>query len=187
MFMSQSGVAQPRRSPKRGSLLVWSMLITLAYEVALVLVPALRGYRLPIPYAVPIFGAPFVFVALGVGYLCRERHRVRQDFGSAALGASLWLAALLAAAHILAQPDYPISPGVDAGIAPYFFFLSYLSALAGIGLATQYGGRPLPLSDPARGQIGIGVVVLRPRIGIVVGAGRPLLPHPVIRAGRLTP
>src|SRR5438093_282626 len=42
------------------------MLITLAYEVALVLVPALRGYRLPIPYAVPIFDTPFVFVAIVV-------------------------------------------------------------------------------------------------------------------------
>ena len=187
MFTPQSGVAQSRRSPKRGSLLVWSMLITLAYEVALVLVPALRGYRLPIPYAVPIFDTPFVFVAIGVGYLCLERHRVRQDFGSAALGASLWLAALLAAAHILAQPDYPISPGVDAGIAPYFFFLSYLSALAGIGLATQYGGRPLPLSDRARVQIGIGVFVLSLVIVIVVVAVRPILPSLVMRPGRLTP
>jgi hypothetical protein len=81
-------------------------------------VPTLRDYRLRIPYAVRIFDMPFVFVGAGVGYLCLERHRVRQDFGSAALGASLWLASLLAAAHILTQPDYPISPSVDAGIAP---------------------------------------------------------------------
>jgi len=167
--------------------LLWLTLIALAYEAALVLVPALRDYRLPIPYAVPIFDMPFVFVGIGVGYLCLERHRVRQDFGSAALGASLWLAALLAAAHILAQPDYPISPGVDAGIAPYFFFLSYLSALAGIALATYWGGRPLPMSDRARVHTGIGVFVLGLVIVMIVIAIKPLLPSMVMRPGRLTP
>ena len=168
-------------------MLLWLTLIAFAYEAALVLVPALRDYRLPIPYAVPIFDMPFVFVGIGVGYLCLERHRVRQDFGSAALGASLWLAALLAAAHILAQPDYPISPGVDAGIAPYFFFLSYLSALAGIALATYCGGRPLPMSDRARVQTGIGVFVLSLVIVMAVIAVKPLLPSLVMRPGRLTP
>jgi len=168
-------------------MLLWLTLIALAYEAALVLVPALRDYRLPIPYAVPIFDMPFVFVGIGVGYLCLERHRVRQDFGSAALGASLWLAALLAAAHILAQPDYPITPGVDAGIAPYFFFLSYLSALAGIALATYCGGRPLPMSDRARVQTGIGVFVLSLVIVMAVIAIKPLLPSLVMRPGRLTP
>src|SRR5437867_351429 len=167
--------------------LLWLTLIALAYEAALVLVAALRDYRLPIPYAVPIFDMPFVFVGIGVGYLCLERHRVRQDFGSAALGASLWLAALLAAAHILAQPDYPISPGVDAGIAPYFFFLSYLSALAGIALATYWGGRPLPMSDRARVHTGIGVFVLGLVIVMIVIAIKPLLPSMVMRPGRLTP
>jgi signal transduction histidine kinase/ActR/RegA family two-component response regulator len=187
MSTAQSGVDQPRRTLRSRVLLLWLMLVTLAYEAALLLVPALRDYRLPIPYAVPIFDMPFVFVGIGVGYLCLERHRVRQDFGSAALGASLWLAALLAAAHILAQPDYPISPGVDAGIAPYFFFLSYLSALAGIGLATYYGGRPMPMSDRARVQTGIGVFVLSLVIVMVVIAIKPLLPSMVMKPGRLTP
>jgi signal transduction histidine kinase/CheY-like chemotaxis protein len=183
----QNAADQARRTMKSRLLLLWWMLMALAYAAALMLVPALRGYRLPIPYAVPIFDMPFVFVGIGVGYLCLERHRVRQDFGSAALGASLWLAALLAAAHILAQPDYPISPGVDAGIAPYFFFLSYLCALAGIALATYYGDRPLPMSDRARVQTGIGVFVLSLVIVMVVIAIKPLLPSMVMRPGRLTP
>ena len=73
--------------------------------------------------------------AIGVGYLCVERHRVRHDMQSAALGVSLWLAALLALAHILAQPDYPGAPGINPGVAPYLFFGSYLVAFGGVALA----------------------------------------------------
>src|SRR5262249_8552008 len=184
---AQNGVDQPRRTMRSRLWLIVLMLIALAYEAALVIVPALRDYRLPIPYAVPIFDMPFVFVGIGVGYLCLERHRVRQDLGSAALGASLWLAALLAAAHILAQPDYPISPGVDAGIAPYFFFLSYLSALAGVRLAAYCGSRPLPMSDRTRVHIGIGLFFLSLAIVGAVITVRPMLPSLVMRPGRLTP
>jgi len=35
--------------------------------------------RFPTPYAVPIFDVPFALVAVGIGYLCLERHRLRQD------------------------------------------------------------------------------------------------------------
>jgi len=181
-----AGGREPRRQGVR-LLLCSLVLIALAYEAALLFVPGLRGYRLAIPYAVPIFDTPFVLVAVGIGYLCLERHRFRQDFGSAALGTSLWLAALLAIAHILAQPDYPISPGVNAGVAPYFFFLSYLTAFAGIGLATHYGDRPFPLRDRQRITIGVGLFGL----SLVLVAGvlwlGPLLPSMVAKPGRLTP
>src|SRR5436853_6779498 len=114
----------------------------------------------PPPYAVPIFDLPFALVAVGIAYLCVERHRLRQDARSAGLGTTLWLTALLALSHVLAQPDYPASPGVNAGIAPYFFFLSYFADLAGIGLAAHCGERSFPLSGRARFAAGAAVVVL---------------------------
>ena len=42
--------------------------------------------RFPTPYAVPIFDVPFALVAVGIGYLCLERHRLRQDARSAGMG-----------------------------------------------------------------------------------------------------
>src|SRR5207247_11033542 len=92
----------------------------------------LAPYRFAIPYAVPIFDTPFVLAAIGVRYLCWERHRVRQDVRSASLGGALWLAGLLGVAHILTQPDYSSALGVSPGIAPYFFFLSYLAGFVGV-------------------------------------------------------
>src|SRR5206468_6505 len=143
--------------------------------------------RFAIPYAVPIFDTPFALVAVGIGYLCLERHRLRQDVRSAGMGSTLWLTALLALAHILAQPDYPGTPGVNAGIAPYFFFLSYLAGLAGIGLAAHYGDRSFQLTDRAR--FGIGAVVVLLSLAVVVGVieVRPLLPALVMAPGRFTP
>src|SRR5256885_14560102 len=106
--------------------------------------------RFPTPYAVPIFDTPFALVAVGVGYLCLERHRLRQDFRSAGMGVTLWLTALLALAHILAQPDYPANPGVNAGIAPYFFLLSYLTGLAATVLPRHFGERASALAERPR-------------------------------------
>src|SRR5438309_6090608 len=116
--------------------------------------------RFPTPYAVPIFDAPFALVAIGIGYLCLERHRLREDARSAGMGSTLWLTALLALSHILAQPDYPANPGVNAGIAPYFFFLSYFAGLGGIGLAAHWGERSFPLTGRGRFAIALGIVVL---------------------------
>src|SRR4030095_221734 len=79
----------------------------------------LAPYRFPVPYAVPIFDTPFVLVALGIGSLCLARARVRHDVASAALGATLWLGAVLGIVHIAMQPDYPGRPGIDPGAAPY--------------------------------------------------------------------
>jgi len=112
--------------------------------------------RFPTPYAVPIFDVPFALVAVGIGYLCLERHRLRQDARSAGMGTTLWLTALLALSHVLAQPDYPANPGVNAGIAPYFFFLSYFAGLVGIGLAAHCGERSFPLTGRGRLAIGAG-------------------------------
>src|SRR5213593_2071082 len=122
----------------------------LAYEAILLFTSFLAPYRFPIPYAVPIFDTPFVLVATGIGYLCLERHRMRQDFQSAAIGMSLWVAALLAAGHILTQPDYPGTPSLDPGVAPYLFFASYLAALTGVGLGAHFADRQLPLTDRGR-------------------------------------
>ena len=161
--------------------------VGLAYEGLLLFTSFLAPYRFPIPYAVPIFDIPFVLVAMGVGYLCLERHRLRQDFQSAAIGISLWLAALLAIAHILAQPDYPGSPGVNPGVAPYFFSASYLAALTGVGLGTHYAERRLSLSDTHRVIGVVATVVLSILIVATVSVVRPLLPSLVMPPGRLTP
>ena len=141
--------------------------------------------RFPTPYAVPIFDLPFALVAVGIGYLCLERHRLRQDARSAGLGSTLWLTALLALSHVLAQPDYPANPGVNAGIAPYFFFLSYFAGLAGIGLAAHCGERSFPLTGRSRLAIGAGVIVLSGVLMIAVLQVRPLLPP--VAGGRFTP
>ena len=161
--------------------------IGVVYEVAVGLGSGEVPRRFAIPYAVPIFDTPFALVAVGIGYLCLERHRLRQDVRSAGMGSTLWLTALLALAHILAQPDYPGTPGVNAGIAPYFFFLSYLAGLAGIGLAAHYGDRSFQLTDRAR--FGIGAVVVLLSLAVVVGVieVRPLLPALVMAPGRFTP
>src|SRR3989440_8162783 len=141
--------------------------------------------RFPTPYAVPIFDVPFALVAVGIGYLCLERHRLRQDARSAGMGATLWLTALLALSHVLAQPDYPANPGVNAGIAPYFFFLSYFAGLVGIGLAAHWGERSFPLTGRGRFAIALGIVVLSGVLMIAVLHVRPLLPP--VAGGRFTP
>jgi two-component system NtrC family sensor kinase len=158
----------------------------LTYEAVLMFTAVLAPYRFPIPYAVPIFDTPFVLVATGVGYLCLERHRLRHDFQSAALGLSLWLGALLAVAHILTQPDYPGTPGFNPGLAPYLFFSSYLAAFTGVALALEYPRRALPLTDRHRWALGGIVVGLSVVIVAVVILIHPSLPDLVIRPGRMT-
>src|SRR5207249_11216064 len=150
--------------------------IGVVYEVLLSSTSLLAPCRFPIPYAVPIFDTPFALVGLGIGYLALERHRLRQDFQSVALGTTLWLTGLLALAHIFAQPDYPGTPGVHAGVAPYFFSLSYLGTFAGIALSTHYGRRPLPLSDRARYAIALGLFVVAILIVALVVQIRPIMP-----------
>src|SRR5881296_2064791 len=141
--------------------------------------------RFPTPYAVPIFDVPFALVAVGIGYLCLERHRLRQDARSAGMGTTLWLTALLALSHVLAQPDYPANPGVNAGIAPYFFFLSYFAGLVGIGLAAHCGERGFPLTGRGQLAIGAGVVALSGVLMTAVLHVWPLLPP--VAGGRFTP
>src|SRR5881409_609239 len=141
--------------------------------------------RFPTPYAVPIFDVPFALVAVGIGYLCLERHRLRQDARSAGMGTTLWLTALLALSHVLAQPDYPANPGVNAGIAPYFFFLSYFAGLVGIGLAAHCGERSFALTGRGQLAIGAGVVVLSGALMTAVLHVWPLLPP--VAGGRFTP
>src|SRR5881628_63873 len=172
---------------ERSVLLLATALVAILYEAILLFTPLLAPYRFPIPYAVPIFDSPFALMAIGVAYLCLERHRLRQDAQSAVLGMTLWVAGLLAVAHIFAQPDYPGTPGVNAGVAPYFFFLSYFFVLTGLALAAHYGDRQLPLSDGARFKIVIGLLVLSAVIVIAVLQIRPILPSLVMPPGRVTP
>ena len=162
-------------------------LLGLVYFGVLTFTSVLAPYRFPIPYAVPIFDTPFILGAIGVGYLCWERHRFRQDARSVALGSGLWLAGLLALAHILAQPDYPSVAGVNPGLAPYFLFLSYLAGFVGVGLAAYFASRRLPLRDRARLWIAAAVLGLSVVIAVAVLALRPLLPPLVMKPGRLTP
>src|SRR3989442_11056345 len=172
---------------ERSILLLATALVAILYEAILLFTPLLGPYRFPIPYAVPIFDSPFALMAIGVAYLCLERHRLRQDAQSAVLGMTLWVAGLLAVAHIFAQPDYPGVPGVNAGVAPYFFFLSYFFALMGLALATHYGDRELRLTDGAWLRIVIGLLVLSVAIAIAVLQIRPILPSLVMPPGRMTP
>src|SRR5438105_7879992 len=132
-------------------------------------------YRYPTPFAIPIFDTPFALVAIGIGYLCLERHRLRQDLESAAIGVTLWLTSLLPSAHILAQPDYPANPCVNPGIAPYYFFACFFAGFLGIGLAAHHGDRPFPLTDRGRFWIGAGVFVLSLVVVFGVIWVRPLL------------
>jgi len=171
----------------RSVLTVLLALSGLVYFGVVTLTSVLAPYRFAIPYAVPIFDTPFVLAAIGVGYLCWERHRVRQDVRSASLGGALWLAGLLGVAHILAQPDYSSTAGVNPGIAPYFFFLSYLAGFVGVALAASLADRQLPLSDRARLRIAAAALGLSVVIVVAVWAIRPLLPSLVMKPGRLTP
>src|SRR5216117_2093826 len=157
----------------------------LVYELSIVFAGGRIARPLATPYSVPIFDTPFALVAVGVGYLCLERHRLRQDAGSAGLGTTLWLTALLALSHVLAQPDYPANPGVNAGIAPYFFFLSYFAGLVGIGLAAHCGERSFALTGRGQLAIGAGVVVLSGALMTAVLHVWPLLPP--VAGGRFTP
>jgi signal transduction histidine kinase/ActR/RegA family two-component response regulator len=161
--------------------------VGMAYLAILVFTQLLGSYRFPIPYAVPIFDTPFALVAIGIGYLCVERHRLRQDARSTALGMALWLTAAMALAHIATQPDYPGTPGMPAGVAPYFFFLSYLGAFAGIGLAAHLGDRPFQITDRQRLAIAGGVLLVAIAIIFTVSRVEHLLPTLVMRPGRLTP
>jgi len=168
-------------------LLVLVAIVGLGYEALLIFTPFLAPYRFPIPYAVPLFDIPFALVATGIAYLCLERHRVRKDYQSAAIGISLFVAALLAIGHILTQPDYPFALGVHPGIAPYLFFASYLVAMTGVAVGTHYADRQLPLTDRDRRRIVVGCVGLGIVIALMVRIVSPLLPSLVMSGGRLTP
>src|SRR5437879_9788039 len=63
---------------ERSILLLATALVAILYEAILLFTPLLAPYRFPIPYAVPIFDTPFALMAIGVAYLCLERHRLRQ-------------------------------------------------------------------------------------------------------------
>src|SRR5215831_4185382 len=190
--MAQPAMARARlQVPRQGPLnlpLWFMMLAAAAYEALIIMRPGpTPPYRFPTPFAIPIFDTPFALVAIGIGYLCLERHRLRQDLESAAIGITLWLTALLAFAHILAQPDYPANPGVNPGIAPYFFFANFFIGLAGVGLAAQHGDRPFPLTDRTRFMIGAAAFALSVAFVAGILVLRQHLPSPVMSPGRFTP
>src|SRR5438445_12104682 len=179
-------VASPRRSRRLGILpILLGLALGIAYEAILCLGSPGLPRRFVIPYAVPIFDVPFALVAVGIGYLCLERHRLRQDARSAGMGTTVWLTAPLTLSHALAPPDYPANPGDHAGIAPYFFFPTYFAGLAGIGLAAHCGERGFPLTGRGRLAIGAGAVVLSGALMTAVLHVLPLLPP--VAGGRFTP
>ena len=179
------------RVPRQGvlNLPLWFVVALAAVYEAVILFQSgpTPPYRYPTPFAIPIFDTPFALVAIGIGYLCLERHRLRQDLESAAIGVTLWLTALLAFAHILAQPDYPANPGVNPGIAPYYFFACFFAGFAGIGLAAHHGERSFPLTDRQRFWIGAGVFAFALIVEFAVIRVRPLLPSLVMPPGKFTP
>src|SRR5207244_12385493 len=133
----------------------------------------------------PLLTTPCFTASTGLLPHCSYPHRVRHDLRSASLGSALWLPGLLGVAHILAQPDYSSTLGVNPGIAPYFFFLSYLAGFVGVALAASLADRQLPLSDRARLRIAAAALGLSVVIVVAVWAIRPLLPSLVIKPGRL--
>jgi signal transduction histidine kinase len=189
MTEQRAPTGRPRGAGREALHVPLLLLVGLAvvYEAAVLFTTLLAPYRFRTPYAIPTFDVPFALVAIGIGYLCLERHRLRQDLESAAIGIGLWLTALLAVAHIATQPDYPANPGVNPGVAPYFFFACFFAGLVGIGLAASRGERPFPLSDRARFWIGVGVLALGIVIALTVPRVRPLLPSVVMAPGKFTP
>src|ERR1051325_8941475 len=67
-------------------LLTVAVVAIIGYAAPSVLSGFLEDYRFRAPYALTAMDAPFAIVAIGVGYLCLERHRLRNDVQSAALG-----------------------------------------------------------------------------------------------------
>ena len=189
MTEREVATGRPRAEGREALYVPLLLVIALAalYEVVLLFTPLLDPYRFRTPYAIPTFDTPFALVAIGIGYLCLERHRMRQDLESAAIGVTLWLTALLAFAHIAAQPDYPVNPGVNPGVAPYYFFACFFAGLAGIGLAARHGDRPFPLTERGRLWIGAAVFALAVVLALAVPRIQPLLPSLVMPPGKFTP
>ncbi|MBI3825886.1 MAG: GAF domain-containing protein [Candidatus Rokubacteria bacterium] len=183
-----SGVA--RRTPGVGFALLLAALLAfgLAYLVVLLATRWLDGPWLVMPYAVPVLGAPFVVLAFVIGYACLERHRVRNDRRSAALGAVLGLAGLLSMAHIATRPDYPTGPGFDSSVSPYFLLLSYLASFAAVALAARAGDRAYRLTDRDRAAMAAVIVATAATVaGAVLALWRTLPPLVLPGDGRLSP
>jgi len=160
--------------------------VSLVYQATL-FTHVLDHQRLPTSYAVPMFDGPFVLLAVGVGYLCLERHRLRNDFQSAALGTMLWLAAVLGGVHILAQPGYPTAAVINPQVAPYLYLGGYLTMFFGVGLAAHRGRHAFPLTDRGRLWLGLAVLGLGAAVVAVLVGLRPVLPSSTLERGDLTP
>ena len=184
--------SSPRPSRSR-TLSFFTLLLTagavaaVAYRATPFLTRLFESYRFRAPSAVTALEAPFAIVAIGVGYLCFERHRLRNDFQSAALGNMLWLAALLTVAHVLTQPNDTLGVGLPAEVASSLFLSSYLAVFLGVGLATHGGARPFVLHDRARLWLGLLVVGVAGAIVAVVTLVQPTLAEAHGALGRLTP
>lgn len=158
----------------------------LGFHAVLAFAAPVARHPLPLPHAIPVLEGSFALVCMGVAYLCLERHRLRQDIGSAALGTALWITSLLALAHLLAQPEYA---GALAGedVAGCLFLVSYLVALAGAAVVNHAGGRKLPLGDPARAVIAAAALAAAIAFAALVWQAPALLPSLVAPSGRLSP
>lgn len=148
--------------------------------------PTLQAGRFPLPWAVPIYEGPFAVASLAAGYLCFQRHRLREDVGSAALGVGLWVTTVFTVSHMLSQPDYGWRSFLPPPVAPAFLFLAYTAFFMSLGLSAYVGRRRLPLTDRSRVIVGVGAFVVAAGIvaGLVLAA--PALP-PLVKAGILTP
>jgi signal transduction histidine kinase len=171
--------------PFRFGLLV-AALPTLAYHALLAFVTPVAEYPLPVPYALPVLEGSFALVGMGVAYLCLERHRLRQDLRSVALGVALWVTSLLALAHLLAQPEYA-GATLGAEVAGCLFLVSFLVALAGAAIVTHGGRRKFALGDTALALIAGGGVAITAGLVALVWQAPGLLPGLVAPSGRLSP
>jgi signal transduction histidine kinase/CheY-like chemotaxis protein len=184
---SRSGTFRPRLRSLLTLVLTVAAVGAMAYGATPVLTRLVEEYRFRAPYAVTALEAPFAIVAIGVGYLCLERHRLRNDLQSAALGNMLWLAALLTVAHMLTISDDAIASGMPPGVASALFLSSYLAVFVGVGLATHGGARRFVLHDAARLWLGLAVFGAAGAIVAALIVMHPMMPAVAGTRGRLTP
>ena len=129
-----------------------------AYEAVLVFSSVLDHELFHAPSVTAAFDASLALMAAGIGSLCMERHGRRQDLGSAAIGAAMWLTVPVALARLAAPSD---DPGVTS---------SLLVGLTGLAVAIGHGARPFALDERRRWVAAAGALVAGLLMALAVSA-----------------
>lgn len=158
-------------------LLIVLGVLAFAYEALLLLTPLLSLKRFPNPAAAALLDTPYVLAGLGAAYLAFEHHRLRGLRRSAVLAGTLGFTGVIAFAHVLAPSEPAAASPVDANVASYFFFASYLTGFVAIALAAGQGLTERRVEDRRFAWIGAAAVLLA-AAGVIAGIslGRHHLP-----------